>query len=100
MKKFDKEKFKWSVKDYFWWLKIYRRRVLYTFVVVELVLIGATIGVNRLIADNTPWWAQTKKYEQEDASTETEKMKLQRCSEFVYVLMKENVILRSRCSNY
>jgi len=97
VKKFDKELWKWRVKDYFWWLRIYKRRLLYTFLVCELLLMLSVMGFNRLVDRYRPWFGKSEPVTVYEPLTEQEKLKLERCTQFVYILMRENAQLRDRC---
>lgn len=92
MKKFKEFFNSYGAKDYFWWVKVYRRRLLYTFLVCELLLILLTTGFNK--ATNYRLWIVPK---QETKTVETDRSKLEKCSKYVYTLMQENIRLQLEC---
>lgn len=91
MKRFDKEMLIWRVKDYFWWLRIYHRRLIWTWVLVNMLIGIPTILVMAYIEK----YRRFHQHEEQPLS-EQERYKLEKCNSFVYTIMKENVVLTGR----
>jgi hypothetical protein len=69
----------WRIKEFFWWFRIYRQRILWSYVAISLVL-AAIAGA----------YVYSRPETEEPPSQSETVAKLEKCTSFVYDLLKAN----------
>lgn len=82
MKKFDKEQLMWKLRELVWWFKLYMGRIVGSYLAFSLVVALILFAV----AHNQP----KDDIGVEPESCEVTTAKLQKCSTFVYDVLKTN----------